>query len=147
MDNRFKEYSKDKDCYLGLITDRIDLELRLFIERCDQVNIPKSHRVSAFSIMLGWYSLQFFVDCLLSKNLDLMKLAIFIKKKFRTPERTQALFREWETASLKGVMTVNTGKKPSVCMELWIIRLIDIQKSLQKSIATTRSFGERCWTP
>lgn len=82
--------------------------------------------------MLTGNACHFWFDYISPKNLDLIALATAIKKRFQTTERTRALLREWDTMSLKEIMDVNADKTPSVCVELFITTLTDIQTSLPK---------------
>lgn len=52
-----------------------------------------------------------------------------VKPRFLTPERTRALLREWDSLSLNTIISTNTTKPPSACLELLIENLFDIQIS------------------
>lgn len=124
-------YTNDEDRYSGAVTDNFDRKFRLFIERCDQADIPEEDQNRAFSIMLVGNARHFFFDSL-SKILNLMSLAEGVEERFQTPERTRALLFEWEALSLKDVTTTNRDKTPSACLEVLIAKLADIQTSFLK---------------
>lgn len=53
-----------------------------------------------------------------------------VKTRFKTPEQSRTLLREWDSLSLTKIMDLYSGRDPSFCMELLIGKLSDIQYSL-----------------
>lgn len=130
MANLFKAYGGEHDKFSGSTVDNFDRKFMLFVERCDQADIPAEDRHRAFSMMLTGHARQFYFDSVKKKNLDLDGLVSEIKSRFITPEKTRALLREWEGLNLKDVIISKPGHSSSACLEFMIERLTDIQSSL-----------------
>lgn len=76
---------------------------------------------------------QLYFDALVSKKIDLFSLLKAVKDRFQTPERTDALPREWEALTLDISILKSDWKSPTEFLEKSITTLTDIQASLPKN--------------
>lgn len=107
-----------------------DRKYMLFLEKCNQSDIPAEERHLVFLIVLTEHTRQLYFDLLKKQNLDLNGLVEGMRYRFLTPERTRALINEWDELSLSKAMRNRFESSASLCLEFLIKRLTDIQFSV-----------------
>lgn len=132
VSNISKAYTRDEERFSGKDSDNFERKLKLFNERCTQNGVADADKPKAFSIMLTERALQYYFDHLQGKRLNFDNLCDAIRRRFLTEEHTRGLLREWESITLEAVMSENSGKKATECLDILIARLEDIQSGLTK---------------
>lgn len=93
MANLFKAYMGDEDKYDRSTKDNFERNFKMFLERCEQANIPCFDRHRAISIMLVDQALQYYRNVMKTKNPSLVELKTAAEFRFQSSKRTRALLR------------------------------------------------------
>lgn len=133
ISNLSKTYYNDKDRYSRLPTDNFDRKLCLFNERCDQSSVPENEKKRAVSIMLTGRARDFYFDNLQGKQLAFEEMIMKVKRRFITAEHERTLVREWDSLTLRGIISENAGKPKKYCLEELVSRMHSLQSGLPKA--------------
>lgn len=130
LSNMFKAYKSDKDRFDGILDEKFECKFALCNERCDQNYLDLESRPGGFYIVHYGRASQLYFHKLRGKDLILPKLADDVRHRFQTEDRTGALLREWETMSLRNIISENLSRMGRECLEPLVSRLHDLQVSL-----------------
>ena len=129
--NLAKLYSEEEK-YSGATDDDFDSKSSIFAIRCRQMGIMEDqHMAIAFPVMLAKAAAKYYYQNL-SRVMTFKELAIQIKTRFHSEERTRALIRDWEQLSLPHIIANAPGKNISQCLNALIDKATDLQVSLPR---------------
>lgn len=126
MANLFKAYGNNTDKFNGSNMDSFEQKFMLFVERCDQADIPDGERHRAFLMILIRHARQYYFDALRRRSLDMDGLVAAVKSCSTTQECTRALLREWESLSLSMIVRLRNDSSPSTCLKHIIEKLTGV---------------------
>lgn len=127
-----KAWKRDEEGFPGKEGDKFERKVKIFNERCTQSGLDEADKPKAVSIMLKERALQYYFDHFQGKSLSFDGLCGAIRKRFLTEEHTRGLLREWDIITPETIMSENSGKKATECLDLLVARLEDIQSGLTK---------------
>ena len=126
--NLMKTY-KDDEKY-GQAGDNFDQKLKIFINNCEMLNVPKSAYTKAFNVMLKGKARDFYLNDLLHRDLNYDGLYHEIRLRFEDKNyRRNALLR-WDTRDMNAVIREHPDKSVSECFDILTNELQEISHSL-----------------
>ena len=133
--NLVKTYTTE-DKYTGETDDDFQSKFIIFMDRCDQTGIDSdTDKVKAFSVMLRKTALDYFYRQVKNRATTIQSLQKAMTSRFETEERTRALVRQWDSLSLARIISDNSGKTTTQCLEHLIDRVSKLQHTLPPAYA------------
>ena len=128
--NLAKMYSSNDDKYSGNPGDSFNYKYSIFLNYCEQVDIPREALPRAFPNMLRDLAKDFYFKSCHGKDLTIDVLIKSIRDRFETDEYGRAALLEWNTITLQSIITENPNNKTTECLDNLIKRLTTLQRCL-----------------
>ena len=120
-----------EDKYGGDTEENLETKLKIFGARCKACGLVDTRDLpDAVQFMLKDQALEYYLEHCHGQGLGMEAIEAMLRDRFYTEERTMALVREWERASLKDLMTKNPGKSPRECLDELVARLYKLRATL-----------------
>lgn len=115
--NLYKTYSNRYDHYSAITNNNLDRKFDMLQNRCDQIKSKNEDRPEVLSITSIESAELFYYDDLHGMNLSPEYMAMFVKRRFKTPERARVLNRKFEFLTFQTVLLTNPSKTLIDCLE------------------------------
>jgi hypothetical protein len=128
--NLAKMYPSEDEKYSGNPTDSFNYKRSIFLDYCEQVDIPPEVLHKAFPTMLCGLAKDFYFKSCRGKNLPFDALCNSIRRRFETDEHGRLTLLEWNTTTLQSIIDKNPDKTTAECLDLLIKKFTTLQRSL-----------------
>ena len=106
----------------------IESKLLIFYDCCHHLSILLEQYSNAVPIMLKGYTLMFYYNwlCDIPKPQNFQDMISWIKVHFENEECSQIYLLNWQNTTLMKIITKNSGKPKTECLELLFDKLMSI---------------------
>lgn len=133
----------ESDKYTGDDRDSFDYKYTIFLDYVGKACVPRQGLETAFSSMLTGLAKDFYYKNLYRHGLSLEHMINAIKQRFETEERGRSLVREWERKTLKDIIDENPTKTMLQCLDILVMELTSLQRSLPTSYHSTNILRDK----
>jgi hypothetical protein len=118
--------------YGGDTYEVIELKLLIFYDCCRHLGILQDQYTNALPTILKGRALTFYYDrlCSIPEPRNFRDMISRIKAHFKNEERSQMYLSDWQNTTLIKIITENSGKPKTECLELLFDKLTSIQQAL-----------------
>jgi hypothetical protein len=143
-----KLYSDDKLKFRGDKYQYMEIELRVFRERCRMLGLPESEWHQGLSAMLGGDARDYYYENLANQEplLTFRQMCEAIQTYFDTPQRLIDYSQEWSAISLQRIINENPDKTRLECLELMIMEIRRLQPGVPPTMSKDQQLRDRAYS-